>query len=317
MKLSDILALCEGKHDIWITGHVYPDGDCIGAALGLAMVLEKAGVPVKVTLRDIPDNMRYLPVDKYVLEDVPAKPELLIIVDSGDEKRLGHMNESFETAAVTVNIDHHTSNSCYGDYSHVAADASSTSEIIYEMIDDGHSHLIDKEVAEALYTGIIYDTGCFKHDNTSAKTMAIAGRLMGHGIPFSWMIDNMYFSKSFKDAQAFGRAFNSLENAIDGRVAITVITAEDSDELGITKGNGEGIVQKMNEIKECDASLFLYETEKGVFKASMRSKGSIDVCRVAMAFGGGGHIKAAGCTVEGDLDTVKTSILEEMGKQFV
>lgn len=317
MNLSDLLEACSGKDGIWITGHAYPDGDCIGAALSLAMAMEKAGVPVKVSLKDIPDNMRYLPAAEHVVEEVPEAPEVLVIVDSGDPERIGHMAPCLGKAGTVVNIDHHASNSLFGDLVQVVKDASSTCEIIYNMIEASHPELMDAKIAEALYTGIIYDTGCFKHDNTSPATMAAAGRLIGYGIDFSWMIDNMYYSRSLKDAQAFGRAFNRLYTALAGQVAVAAIEAADSRELGITKGNTEGIVQKMNEIKECSASLFLYETEAGVFKASMRSKGALDVCRVAMAFGGGGHVKAAGCSLSGTLEETTRAILEEMGKQLV
>jgi len=314
MNISELTKLVEQNEHIYIMGHVNPDGDCVGATLALALLLEKQGSHVKVLLKDVPDTYEYLPLGRYVQEEVPNEVDLLITLDSGDRDRFGIYNELLSIAKTIVNIDHHISNPQYGDYNIVDGHMSSTCELLYTMMDD--KSLCDKEIASCLYTGIIYDTGIFKHSNTTAHTHQVAGALIEYGINFSEIINTVFFYKSYKGLLVQKIAIERIEILEDNQISISYITVDDMKSLKAYKKHTESIVQMLNEIKGVRCAVFIYEIKSGIFKVSLRAKDTIDVCAVAKAFGGGGHIKAAGCTIESDIEDVKSKLLYEIKKQL-
>lgn len=194
MKLSELIKISRNYNRIYLVGHEHPDGDCIGATLGLAMLLEKCDVSCRVLLKDPPTGYNHLPVDEWVDETIPEEIDLLISLDTGDLERLGIFAVLSARAKEVINIDHHASNTHFGDINFVDEYASSTSEMVYNMIDiDG---ILNKEIAKALYTGIIYDTGAFKHSNTKPSTHHAAADLIRFGIDYTSMINKMFFLRN-------------------------------------------------------------------------------------------------------------------------
>lgn len=316
MNIREIANLCKGYEHVYITGHVHPDGDCLGSTIALSRILRKYDIQAPVLLRDLPSNLSYVYKEGEVLFDVPENIEVLIALDCGDQTRLGHMTDAFTVVPLTLNIDHHISNVGYGTHSWIVTGASSTCEMVYDLLEGVADVILDKDIATAIYTGILTDTGCFKHSNTTRHTHEVAGHLLEYGIESSWMIDNLFYSKNILDVKATGRAFEHLHMLFGERIALAYLTQADSLELQITKEHTEGVVQKLNEIREAIGSVFIYETEHEVFKVSLRAKTTLDMCLVAQAFGGGGHIKASGCTIEGTLDAVIHQITVELAAQL-
>lgn len=310
MKLSKIAKIAKEYDHVHLIGHVHPDGDCLGATLAMCMLLERLDVKATVLLEESPLGYEYLPMATYISHDIPEECELLITLDSSDIERLGKFGSLIEGAKRIINIDHHFSNTLFGDDNIVDAKASSTCELLYQLIDD--KSILDRSIAEALYTGIIYDTGCFKHSNTTDLTHTTAGALIQYGFDFTWIINHMFFEKPFKTYKAQGLAYARLMVLEEGKVAISYLNLEDFQKLELVKAHTESIVQYMNEIAGVEVALFFYEIEEGLYKVSLRSKGQVDVCLVASKFGGGGHIKASGASLSGSIDEVIEAVMDEV-----
>lgn len=315
MLLKDIEVLASHSEDIYIVGHVNPDGDCVGATLALAMLLNKRGFSAKVLLKDIPSTYNFLPVNDWVIEQEPDEIGLIIVLDSGDATRLGDFESCIEKAKTVVNIDHHISNTNFGHYNHVVSTASSTSEIIFDMIED--HDLLDSLIAIALYTGIIYDTGVFKHSSTTEHTHMIAGQLIAFGFDFTEIINRLFAYKSLIGLKAQSKAIDNIQMFSLDKIAVTYLTRNEIQTLNATKKHTESIVQMLNEIENVECSVFIYETALNEHKVSLRSKGHIDVCEVAQRFGGGGHVKASGFSLEGHLSSVIQKIVSVINEQLV
>lgn len=314
MTIKEIASIAKSYEHIYIAGHVNPDGDCVGATLGLAQLLLKMNIETKVLLKDVADTYDYLPIEEWVSEEVPKDIDLLITLDSGDRDRFGIFNELLERDITVINVDHHISNPEYGDYNYVRPDMSSTSEMIFSMLTD--KSLLDESIASCLYTGIIYDTGGFKHTNTKKSTHEAAGELITYGIDFTTILNTAFFYKSIKGLKIQKIAIERIELSHNDTVAMTYITMADLKALNAYKKHTESIVQMLIEIIGVRCGVFFYETKPGIFKVSLRAKDTIDVCKVAKAFGGGGHIKAAGCTLEMDVEAIKENLLTEIEKQL-
>jgi len=237
----------------------------------------------------------------------------LISLDASDVERLGDFSKLVGDVR-TINIDHHISNTNFGDINFVDAEASSTAEMVYYMIDD--KSLLTKSIAEALYMGIIYDTGAFKHTNTQPSTHAAAGDLIGYGIDFNAMVNRMFYEKPFKAYKAQALAFDRLKLELEDKVALSWLAFEDYERLNITKAHTDSIVQLLNDIQETEVAVFFCGVDEATFKVSLRSSGHVNVNAVASVFGGGGHVKASGATLTGDIDTCMEAVLAEIQKQL-
>jgi len=315
MLLKDIEVLANRSEDIYILGHVNPDGDCIGATLALAMLLNKKGYNAKILLKDIPSTYNFLPLNDWVTDKEPNKMDLMLVLDSGDATRLGDFQPWADKAKMIVNIDHHVSNTNFGHFNHVVSTASSTSEIIYDMIED--SSLLDIDIAMSLYTGIIYDTGVFKHSSTTEHTHEVAAKLIAFGFDFTEIINKLFAYKSLIGLKAQSKAIENIQLYSSDKIAVTYLTRYEIQTLNATKKHTESIVQMLNEIENIECAVFIYETDLNEHKVSLRSKGHIDVCEVAKRFGGGGHVKASGFSLEGHLSSVIQKIISVINEQLV
>lgn len=296
-NLNQIAEFLQSKDDFILCGHVSPDGDCIGSTFALALALKKLGKEAKIYLES------FLPVYQYLAhtEMVITTPEEMkesvtpIFLDASDEGRLGE-GAKYLALDGSVNVDHHGSNNNYGQMNYVEADASSTCEIVYKLIKElGVS--LDKDIAKALYTGIIYDTGTFRHPNTSSFTMAVASDLLSYDIEASDLINTLFFTKSLPSMKLLGQALEQVEMHLEGKIAVTSIRLSDIEAKEGTLHDVDGIVQYVAQIEGIEGAVFLYEKQPGEVKVSLRSKKTWDVAHFASKFGGGGHVRAAGCTL--------------------
>lgn len=311
MNYKELLEIVKNSNNVYVTGHINPDGDCIGAVLAMAILLKNEGIEAKGILEEVSKVYDYLPINQYIIKEADEEIDLLISLDCGDERRISQSIEKYNTL---INIDHHTSNTFFGQYNIVDEKASSTCEIIFKLI-RGNTTLT-KEIAASLYTGIVYDTGGFKHSNTSQDTHMVAGELIKYGFDFTDIINRLFYYKSVDTLKAHSIAINNLKLFYNDKVSTSYLTLEEMNSIGVSKNNIEGIVQMLNEINGTECAVFIYETEVNKYKVSLRSKGKVDVCKIAKYFNGGGHIKASGCTVNGDPSTIIQKILEEIYKQL-
>lgn len=312
--LGDIL---KGKHSVALGGHIRPDGDCVGSCLGLYMYLKEQypQLETDVYLEEVPEAYRIISCTDEVKNRIPEKKEydLFICLDCGDLGRLGFSSPLFERAGETLCIDHHVSNSAFADLNYIVPDASSTSELVFTLLD---SSRISKRVAEALYMGIAHDTGVFQYSCTSPETMEIAAELMRKGINGNEIIDKTYYEKTYVQNQILGRALLESMLILDKRCIVSVIRKRSMEFFQAKPSDLEGIVSQLRLTKGVEVAMFLHETEAQKFKVSLRSKGKVDVSKIAQYFGGGGHVRAAGVTMQGSSHDVINNITEQIALQL-
>ncbi len=310
----NLISKIEAANSIAIAGHVRPDGDCVGSCMGLYNYIKDnyEGKSVTVYLEDIGDGFSYISRMDEVKHEAPKpdeEAELLILLDVSDVERIGVVYDMFKNSTNTVCIDHHISNPGLAMENIIEPNASSASEVLYKFLLEDK---ISKAVAEAIYTGIIHDSGVFKYSSTSEQTMSIAGKLMSKGIDFQSIIDEGFYAKSYVQNHIMGKALLESVLFFDGKCIFSAVSKSDMDFYGVTPKDLGGIVEQLRLTKGVECAIFLYETEHLKYKVSLRSKKYLDVNKVAGYFGGGGHIRAAGCTMEGTVHDVINNIAERI-----
>lgn len=301
---------------IVILGHVNPDGDCVGSCLAVYNYIKEwnSSKTVTVRLERLPSKFSYLSgFDAIETEAGEETYDLCICLDSSDEERLGDFKSCFDRSAKTICIDHHITNRGYAQENVIDGHASSACEVVYGQLDESR---ISKHVAECIYTGIIHDTGVFKYSNTSRKTMEIAGRMMEKGIDFGTIIDGSFYKKTYMQSQILGRALLESITFLDGRCIFSVVRKKDMDFYGVEKSDLDGIVDQLRVIDGIECAIFLYEIGIHQFKVSLRSNSIVDVSRIAAYFGGGGHVRAAGCTMSGSVHDVVNNLSAHIAEQL-
>ncbi|MCI5650217.1 MAG: bifunctional oligoribonuclease/PAP phosphatase NrnA [Fusicatenibacter sp.] len=316
MKRIDEI-LC-GVKTTAIAGHVRPDGDCTGSCMGLYLYLKEnyPQIQVDVYLEEVrPEYDHISKIDQAkCICDEEKKYDLLIILDASSKDRVGVAASLLDTAAKTVCIDHHVTNLGYCMVNHVSDKASSSCEVLFDLLDE---EKISSDCAAALYTGIVTDTGVFQYSCTSPHTMRVAAKLMEMGIPFSKIIDRAFFQKTYEQNQLMGRTLMESIMILDKRCIIGIVRQRELDFYGLTPGDMDGIVNQLKNTKGVHVALFLYELKPQVFKVSMRSDELVDVSSIAAVYGGGGHVRAAGCTMTGSPYDVINNISLYIEKQLL
>lgn len=301
-----------------IAGHVRPDGDCVGSCMGLYLYIRAYFPQVEVLdvyLEEFPESFHFIRGTEQIKHTCETDMEYdrMFCLDCGDEARLGKAVKYLKTAKKIICIDHHISNRGFADVNHILPDASSTSELVYGLLEP---EKVTKEMAEALYMGIAHDTGVFQYSCTSPETMRIAGELMGKGINFSEIVEKTYFQKTYVQNQILGRALLESILVLDKKCIISGVRKKDMEFYNASPMDLEGIVSQLRNTKGVEAAVFLYETDNHEYKVSMRSNGAVDVQKVASYFGGGGHVRAAGCTMQGSFHDVINNLTLHIEQQM-
>lgn len=309
--------MLSGVKTLAIAGHVHPDGDCVGSCLGLYLYVKR--------------NMPEIEADVYLEEpsgvfsyiegfrelkcacDPERKYDMFLTLDASSVDRIGVAGCFRDTADRTICIDHHFTNPGIGMVNVIDAQASSACEVLYGLLDP---EKIDTSVAEALYTGMVHDTGVFQYSNTRPQTLRIAADLIARGIDFSSIIDHSFYERTHAQGRILGKVLEDCRLYQEGKVVVGIVTPEDLAAYQVTKKDLDSIVSQLRYTKGVEVAVFIYPAEEGLYKVSLRSCRDVDVSAVAMAFGGGGHIKAAGCSLEGTPEEITKKLLSEMEKQL-
>ncbi len=316
--MKNILEYIKDARTIGIAGHVRPDGDCVGSCLALYYYIKKVlpeDVIVDLYLEPLPEKFTlYWDTDMIKQENKEnIRYDLFIALDSGSPDRLGAALEYFDNAARTLNIDHHISNLKFANTNLVKDKASSTCEVLYDLFED---EIIDLSIAKALYLGIIHDTGVFKHSNTSEKTMRISGKLISKGVPFTRMIDETFYLKNYHQNQILGRCLLESLLILNGRCIVSSVSKKMLEFYESTSADLDGIIDQLRITQGVEVAILLYETDFHEYKVSMRANEMVDVRKIAAYFGGGGHIKAAGCTMHGTIHDVVNNLTAHIEHQL-
>lgn len=317
--MNNIASELNHVKSVAIAGHIRPDGDCVGSSMGMYLYIKKNFphiTDVDVYLEAIPNSYRFIQGTDEIHNtcDKNMEYDLFISLDCGDKGRLGDAATYFETAKRRMCIDHHISNSGFADVDYIVPEASSTSELVYDVLDKDK---ITKEIAEALYMGIAHDTGVFQYSCTSPKTMRAAADLMDKGIDFSGILDNTYYKKTYVQNQILGRSLLESIMVLNGQCIISAIRQKDMVFYGVEPKDLDGIVSQLRNTKGVEVAIFIYEIAIQEFKVSMRSNGIVDVSKIGAYFGGGGHVRAAGCTMQGTMHDVLNNLTKHIEKQLL
>ena len=316
---NEIRDIIGESNDFYITGHINPDGDSIGACFGLGLALEKMGKKVQVLLEPFHHKYDVIP-GKHLMRNGTGNvfanqhhtDPVLICVDCADTGRL--MDEAkklLETLSCTVNIDHHYSNPQFACYNLVDRDASSTCEMIYQVLDGLVD--FDKPMAAALYAGMVGDTGGFRHSSTSQETMTVAGKLIALGIPFTKIYTEVLQSRSYTEIKLLARVLDACIRSDGGRIVHVCVTADMmvglKDAPDATTQDLEGMVEHLLNTRGAKAAFIVYDAGHGEVKISLRSR-ELNVGDIAQQLGGGGHRLAAGATVKGNIFEIRDRVLK-------
>lgn len=316
--MKNIAEVLEHVKTVGIGGHVRPDGDCVGSCMALYLYIKEYYPEIQVDVyldHPKPVFSHIDRIDEIKMEaDGERKYDLFVTCDVSARERLAVADQYFDTAKKTVCIDHHVSNIGFGDVNHVKGDISSCCEVLYGLLDPERVTL---PVATAIYTGMVHDTGVFQYSSTSPETMRIAGELMKTGLPFSKIIDQSFYEKTYIQNQVMGRVLAESIMLQEGKCIVGYMRKKDMDFYGVDGKDLDGIVSQLRLTKGVEVAIFLYEVETQTFKVSLRSNGKIDVSKVAVYFGGGGHMRAAGCDLQGSMYDVVNNITAEIERQML
>lgn len=319
-SLNDVARkLNEGRRFL-ITGHVMPDGDCIGSMLAIGLALERQGREVSFALPGpVPTVYSFLPgADRIKVNPPPAELcngagfDLVLIMDTSVPERLGEFGGAVqklrESGSETVLIDHHVSAVPFGDINYIDPGAAAAGEIVYDLL-KLLGWEIDKEIAGCLYVTVATDTGGFRFETTTAATHRRVAEFIEKGVNVREISLRIFEERSLKSITAIKAALDTLDLSPCGRVAWMTMDLATAKQLEIEDEHTDGVVNYGRSIKGVEVALFFREVQAGWVKVSFRSKNWVDASRLAMQFGGGGHPRAAGALVEGNITQVRQAVV--------
>ncbi len=302
--------------NIGVVSHKNPDGDSLGSLIGLGLSLKKLSDNIIFVRPDIiPQAYDFLPglINMQKIEDIKVNIDLLIVLDSSDEDRLGLNKSLIETSKKTINIDHHISNSNFADLNLVVSSSSSTGEIVYQVLTRGNFP-IDEDIATCIYVAISTDTGRFTYESVSKNTLQIVASLYDYQIKAHEINKNLYQKRSLSTTKLFISAISNLDLYKDGKIAIARVTSDMYLKTGAKPDETEGIVEFLRDTEGVEVACLLKELENKEIKLSLRTKDYVDANKVCSFFGGGGHIRASGASSPYTMVETEKLLLEELNK---
>lgn len=312
LNLSELCGYLKEHDDYIILTHISPDGDTLGSAYALAIGLLSVGKRAFVVCNDeIPQKYDYF-VKAADLKSFDYKT--IIAVDVADAKLLGSLYEKYSDK-IELNIDHHISNTRYAKNLYLDSNASATAECIYDVL-TALGVEITTVIANALYTGIATDTGCFKYSNVTPKTHLIAAELYKYGIDAAEINRIMFDTKSRNRLALEKMVLETAEFLFDSRCLMLTVTSEMQEKSGCEQSDLEGVAAISRSVEGVLCGVSIKQSEPNVYKISLRTYPPLDASYICGMLGGGGHKAAAGCTLEGSLEDVKKQIISAVGRAF-
>ena len=315
--MSRIDEFLNGVRTVAIAGHVNPDGDCVGSCMATYLYLRDnfPEIEADVYLEHFKPEFRFIEgIDSVKSRLLDKDYDLLILLDISSKDRIGVAGSLTEKTGRVLCFDHHVTNR--EQYTWLINDpqASSASEVVYRYMDPDK---ISEKCAEAIYMGIVHDTGVFQYSCTSPETMRIAASLMEKGVPFNRIIDKTFYQKTSLQNQLLARTLMESIQMFGGKLIIGYLKNRDINFYGATSTDMDGIVSQLRNTAGVEVAVFMYEKEPGVFKVSLRSSEKVDVSAIAQKFGGGGHVRAAGCVMQGSIYDVINNLTLYLERDLV
>ncbi len=312
---------------ILLTTHENPDGDGVGAMLGLARYLKGQGKEVRIVVYPhVPENLAWLDTEAWIEAfdgagahgDLAAWPEALVMVDASEPKRLGALLPVFETAkAVKATLDHHLKDAPQGyDVEFTDSTATASGELVYDLAVPRMGLPLPAAMADALYVSLVSDTGNFRHSNTTPKVLRMAAQLVEQGVEPARIYQNLYHQDRPERYKLMGRALEGLRVSAGGRFGLLAVSKADIDAAGAEYDDMDGFVDLPLKLRGVEVAGLMYENREGLIKVSLRSRERVNVNAVCRLHGGGGHRLASGCKVEGTLAQAVERLEAEVGGQI-
>ena len=296
--MKEIWKKIEEAENIVLVSHINPDGDALGSSLSLYPILKRMGKKVSVfnATKELPSYLDFLPNFDKVVNKLPNKIDLMISFDCGSFDRLGiEKRPDF-----LINIDHHISNTNYGDINLIKPNYASTSQVIYEILKENDIEIL-KDSAICIYTALVTDTGNFQYESVNDKVFEVAADLVRCGVEPDFISKMLYQRDRLSRLRLLAKAYDTIELCCEGKVAFVEVTKEMLEITGAIKEDTDTIVNSVRAIASVEIACMLREDEEGI-KISLRSKNYADVSKIAVKYGGGGHIRAAGATIKDEFD---------------
>ena len=314
MTLDEILKEIKKAEKIVVLTHESPDGDAVGSSLAIKHMLKNLNKEADVIIPEYSRLFNFLPeIDQVKKESDIKKYDLAISVDCADLKRLAK-KEYFENANKTIVIDHHGSNNMYGDLNYVNPVSPACCEVLAGMF-EYFQISITKEIGTCIMTGIITDTGGFRHSGINSETFEFTADLIRIGVDIPDIYKRALRTKTRANFLLTRKVLDRMEILEDGKVTFTYITAQDEKEVGAEPGDHEGLVDIGRDIEGVEVSIFIRQKEEeNAYNISLRSGECVNVSDICLIFGGGGHPRAAGALIQGNVEQVKEKVLKEIRK---
>jgi phosphoesterase RecJ-like protein len=317
-ELKEAVSFIRERDDFLVVSHVQPDGDAISSTVATAWLLTKLGK--KVTMLNeglVPSRLHFLwkSMDIHTVDSEQPLRQYrnVICVDCADYERVGRSNQWFASDVELLNIDHHPTNDGYGQVNLLKFHAAATAEILFELIDEV-SLPLDIDVATAIYTGLLTDTGGFRYSNTSPQVMAMASRLLEAGVNGPELAEHLLERMTMGQLRVTQRGLSRLSFSSDQQIGWLWVNSEDLVDTGATNEDLEGLVNYPRNIEGVEVGLLFKQNGQESVKVSLRSAGRVNVAAVAQHFGGGGHVRAAGCRLTDPLDEVIHKVISVVQK---
>lgn len=307
---NEIIAAINGGNSFVITAHVKLDGDALGSELAFYLMLQAMGKRAVIYNQDeTPEQYRFLPGAQNIVHELGdvGLYDVGVVLDCSNLQRVGEKAASIEKIQTLINIDHHISNGGFCRLSMLDGNASSTGELIHRLMREMRCRMT-KDICTNLYAAIITDTGGFRYSSTHRDTLLAAADLIDNGAEPQWISENIYESDSPAKLVLLAKVLESMSLDLDNRVGSLFVMREDLRQTGTSLDHSEGFIDIPRTVKGIDISVLYSQLEGDCFKVSLRSKGQINVEKVARKFGGGGHVHAAACRINGDIEEVKALI---------
>ncbi len=303
-----------GKHESFsILTHVSPDGDTLGSALAVRLLLLKLGKKAEVICEEpVPHIYGFLPGAESVVLPAEAKCfDTVIACDCADKQRFKKADFIFENASLTLVIDHHFTNKGYADINVIRADASAVCEIVFDLY-HAMGMEIGRDAAVCIYTGIVTDTGNLTYSNTTPRAIRMVADLLEGGLNITEVNRLIYRTIPYVKTRIQGHVLSNMKLYEDGTIGLATLTIGEMDQYGATNEDCEGLVDSVRDVESVKVAAFIREGRDGTFKVSLRSKECADVGRIAGKYGGGGHPAAAGYSSKEPLSTTIANVLRDI-----
>ncbi|WP_044642694.1 DHH family phosphoesterase [Risungbinella massiliensis] len=312
-SLAEIQKFLQESDHFLVVAHVNPDGDAIGSTLAMRGILRQLGKSYTLVNESyVPERFRFLPGSNEIrlLHDLSGRQfSHVITLDCGDRLRVGDVAELYAPGVKICNIDHHSTNDLFGVANYVDIEAAATVELLYRLVEYLELEFT-LEIATCIYTGLMTDTGSFKYPNTTPEVLRQAARLLEIGVPGAQIADRVLMTNTFAQLKILQKALETLQLSPSKKVAWLQVSRQDLQDCEATEDDLEGIVNYARGIEGVEVGIMFRETRDRKVKASLRSRSELDVAKIAQQFHGGGHARAAGCTLDEPLAEAASRVVK-------